>query len=93
MSIAADVAELGSGCSEPARKAEAVLEFRSGTSGEEKAVGVVSGGQIDDPDVEAGIAEFLSQSARGVLSCQIGIECNKDGAVQPVGQLDELDMG
>ena len=63
------------------------------SAGSEEAVGVVSSGQINNPDAQAGIAESLRQIASCISSCRIGIEGNKHGTVWPVGQLRELHLG
>jgi hypothetical protein len=73
--------------------AEAVVKVGGGSAGSEEAVGIVAGRQIDNPHAQAGIAESLGESQSGMMSCGIGIECDKHGTVGAIGELGELHGG
>ena len=50
-------------------------------------------GEIHPPHLQPGTLESWRQSASGILSCQIRIECDKDGTVRPIGELGKLCAG
>ena len=66
------------------------MESGCRSAGSEVAVGVLSWGEIHPPHLQPGTVESWRQSARGILSCQIRIECDKDGTVRPIGELGKL---